>query len=156
MIEELVEIAKEDKRVNIDQMRVIYNSMKYPITYVQGPPGTGKTQTILNVVHPMNDVIIPHDESNLDGLNYLEGKKLSYVNQMAFQGTLKAHECEGGVPCNIITIDNIDEYTLGYMFYFFMRACAMSAYLLKINPFNQPGVEVYKKNMFHLLGKKGY
>ena len=113
-------------------------------------------ETILNVVNPEFDVTIPSDKDDLDGLNYLAGKKLSYVNQMAYQGTLKAHEEDGGVPCNIITIEKMDAKTLGYLFYFFMRACAMSAYLLEINPFNQPGVEIYKKNMFHLLGKKGY
>ena len=113
-------------------------------------------ETILNVINPNYDVIIPSDKDDLDGLNYLAGKKLSYVNQMAYQGTLKAHEVDGGVPCNIITIEKMDAKTLGYLFYFFMRACAMSAYLLEINPFNQPGVEIYKKNMFHLLGKKGY
>ena len=113
-------------------------------------------ETILNVINPNDDVIIPSDKDDLDGLNYLAGKKLSYVNQMAYQGTLKAHEVDGGVPCNIITIEKMDAKTLGYLFYFFMRACAMSAYLLEINPFNQPGVEIYKKNMFHLLGKKGY
>ena len=113
-------------------------------------------ETIVNVVNPLNDVEIPSDKDDLDGLNYLAGKKLSYVNQMAYQGTLKAHEEDGGVPCNIITIEKLDAKTLGYLFYFFMRTCAMSAYLLDINPFNQPGVEIYKKNMFHLLGKKGY
>ena len=113
-------------------------------------------ETILNVVNPHDDVVIPSTEDDLDGLNYLAGKKLSYVNQMAFQGTLNAHEVDGGVPCNVITIEKLDAKTLGYLYYFFMRACAMSAYLLDINPFNQPGVEIYKKNMFHLLGKKGY
>lgn len=113
-------------------------------------------ETILNIKTPELDVAIPHTDDDLDGLNYLEGKKLSYVNQMAFLGTKKAHEEEGGVPCNVIEVDKLDAKTLGYLFYFFMRACAMSAYLLEINPFNQPGVEVYKKNMFHLLGKKGY
>ena len=113
-------------------------------------------ETIINVINPELDVAIPSDERDLDGLNYLAGKKLSYVNQMAYQGTLKAHEEDGGVPCNIITIEKLDAKTLGYLFYFFMRTCAMSAYLLDINPFNQPGVEIYKKNMFHLLGKKGY
>ena len=113
-------------------------------------------ETIINIVNPLNDVAIPSDKDDLDGLNYLAGKKLSYVNQMAYQGTLKAHEEDGGVPCNIITIEKLDAKTLGYLFYFFMRTCAMSAYLLDINPFNQPGVEIYKKNMFHLLGKKGY
>ena len=113
-------------------------------------------ETVLNVLNPKEDVSIPSTEDDLDGLNYLAGKKLSYVNQMAFQGTLKAHEVDGGVPCNVITIEKLDAKTLGYLFYFFMRACALSAYLLDINPFNQPGVEIYKKNMFHLLGKKGY
>ena len=113
-------------------------------------------ETIVNVVNPELDVEIPSDKDDLDGLNYLAGKKLSYVNQNAFRGTLKAHQEDGGVPCNIITIEKLDAYTLGYLFYFFMRTCAMSAYLLGINPFNQPGVEIYKKNMFHLLGKKGY
>ena len=112
-------------------------------------------ETIINVLEPKQDIVIPHDNDDLDGLNYLEGKNLAFVNQKAFEGTLKAHE-DGGVPCNVITLDKLDEYNLGYLFYFFMRACAMSAYMLDINPFNQPGVEVYKKNMFHLLGKKGY
>lgn len=112
-------------------------------------------ETIINVLNPKDDIVIPHDDEDLDGLNYLEGKNLAFVNQKAFEGTLQAHE-DGGVPCNVITVDKLDAYSLGYLFYFFMRACAMSAYLLEINPFNQPGVEVYKKNMFHLLGKKGY
>lgn len=113
-------------------------------------------ETILNVLTPNSDVKIPHDDADLDGLNYLEGKDLAFVNQKAFEGTLKAHTEDGGVPCNVIYIDKLDAKTLGHLFYFFMRACAMSAYLLDINPFNQPGVEIYKKNMFHLLGKKGY
>ncbi len=113
-------------------------------------------ETIINVLKPKYDIKIPHDDEDLDGLNYLEGKDLAFVNQKAFEGTLKAHTEEGGVPCNVITVDELDAKTLGHLFYFFMRACAMSAYLLDINPFNQPGVEIYKKNMFHLLGKKGY
>ena len=113
-------------------------------------------ETILNVLNPQSDIVIPHDDQDLDGLNYLEGKNLAFVNQKAFEGTLKAHTEDGGVPCNVITVDKLDAKTLGHLFYFFMRACAMSAYLLDINPFNQPGVEIYKKNMFHLLGKKGY
>ena len=113
-------------------------------------------ETILNVMTPNSDVKIPHDDADIDGLNYLEGKDLAFVNQKAFEGTLKAHVEDGHVPCNVIFIDKLDAKTLGHLFYFFMRACAMSAYLLDINPFNQPGVEIYKKNMFHLLGKKGY
>ena len=112
-------------------------------------------ETIINVLNPKDDIVIPHDNEDLDGLNYLEGKNLAFVNQKAFEGTLQAHE-DGGVPCNVIYLDKLDAHNLGYLFYFFMRACAMSAYMLEINPFNQPGVEVYKKNMFHLLGKKGY
>jgi glucose-6-phosphate isomerase len=113
-------------------------------------------ETIINVLNPNDDIKIPEDKDDLDGLNYLKGKDLAFVNQKAFEGTLQAHEETGGVPCNVIYVDKLDAETLGYLFYFFMRACAMSAYLLDINPFNQPGVEVYKKNMFHLLGKKGY
>ena len=113
-------------------------------------------ETILYVETPKYDVKIPHDDQDLDGLNYLEGKDLAFVNKKAFEGTLKAHTEDGGVPCNIISVDKLGPKELGYIFYFFMRACAMSAYLLDINPFNQPGVEIYKKNMFHLLGKKGY
>ena len=113
-------------------------------------------ETILLVKKPKYNAIIPHDDEDLDGLNYLEGKDLAYVNQKAFEGTLAAHTEVGHVPCSVIEIDVLDAKTLGHLFYFFMRACAMSAYLLNINPFNQPGVEVYKKNMFHLLGKKGY
>ena len=113
-------------------------------------------ETILNIKEPNQDVTIPHDDDDLDGLNYLEGKSLAYVNEKAFKGTLAAHEETGNVPCNVLTIEKLDAHALGYLYYWFMRACAMSAYLLDINPFNQPGVEVYKKNMFHLLGKKGY
>ncbi len=113
-------------------------------------------ETIINVLTPNGDVHIPHDHEDLDGLNYLEGQTLEFVNQKAFEGTLKAHVEDGQVPCNVIYLDKMDEHHLGHLFYFFMRACAMSAYLLEINPFNQPGVEIYKKNMFHLLGKKGY
>lgn len=113
-------------------------------------------ETIIRIANANQDVIIPHDDLDLDGLNYLEGKNLSFVNEKAYEGTLKAHVEEGNVPCMTLTIDNLNERSLGHLLYFFMRACAMSAYLLDINPFNQPGVEVYKRNMFHLLGKKGY
>ena len=89
-------------------------------------------------------------------LNYLKGKSLQFVNEKAFLGTLKAHTETGKVPNVILEMEKLDDKALGYLFYFFMKTCAMSAYLLELNPFNQPGVEVYKKNMFHLLGKKGY
>ena len=113
-------------------------------------------ETILTVKNPRYDVKVPHDNEDLDGLNYLEGKSLNYVNSKAFEGTLKAHVEDGGVPCNVIEVEEMNDFNLGYLFYFFMRACGMSAYMLDINPFNQPGVEIYKRNMFHLLGKKGY
>ncbi len=113
-------------------------------------------ETILNVESPLTDVKVPHDEDNLDGLNYLEGKGLDYVNKKAFEGTLDAHENTGKVPNIVITISKMDAFHLGQLMYFFMRACAMSAYLNGVNPFNQPGVEIYKKNMFHLLGKPGF
>lgn len=113
-------------------------------------------ETILNVEEPAKDIKVPHDDDNLDGLNYLEGKGLDYVNKKAFEGTLDAHENTGKVPNIVISISKMDAYNLGQLMYFFMRACAMSAYLNGVNPFNQPGVEVYKKNMFHLLGKPGF
>ncbi len=112
-------------------------------------------ETVLYVNNPRQDIKVIHDEEDLDGLNYLEGKGLSYVNRKAYEGTLEAHT-SGGVPVITIEVEKLDAYTLGYLFYFFMRACAMSGYLLEVNPFDQPGVEIYKKNMFHLLGKKGY
>ncbi len=113
-------------------------------------------ESILNIASPDHDVVVPHDEDNLDGLNYLEGKTLDYISKKAMEGTLQAHSLTGGVPNIVITLEKMDAKTLGALMYFYMRACAMSAYLNGINPFNQPGVEVYKKNMFHLLGKPGY
>ena len=113
-------------------------------------------ETILCLNKPNKDVVIPHDDENLDGLNNLENKQLSFVNKQAFLGTLKAHFEDGKVNHVLLEMDHLDAYSLGYLFYFFMKTCAMSAYLLDVNPFNQPGVEIYKKNMFHLLGKKGY
>ena len=112
-------------------------------------------ETVFVVENPNLDVTINEDASDLDGLNYLAGKKLSYVNQKAFEGTLSAHVEEGKIPNIVLSLPQMDEYNLGYLFFFFMKACALSAYLLQINPFNQPGVEVYKKRMFKLLGKPG-
>ena len=113
-------------------------------------------ETILHIKDAKNEVKIPSDAADLDGLNYLAGKSLNYVNEQAYLGTLEAHEKSGQVPNVVLEMEKLDEYHLGYAFYFFMKACAMSAYLLKVNPFNQPGVEIYKKNLFHLLGKKVY
>lgn len=113
-------------------------------------------ESIVNVVNPEDDVLIPEDKDNLDGLNYLTGKTLDFVSKKAMEGTIDAHVNEGGVPNIVIDVERMDAKHLGALLYFYMRACAMSGYLNKINPFNQPGVEIYKKNMFHLLGKPGY
>lgn len=111
-------------------------------------------ETIIKERNPNMDVEVPSDEQNLDNLNYLAGKKLSYINDKAYQATLEAHT-EGHSPAMVISIDKMDAYNIGNLFYFFFRATAFSAYLLGVNPFNQPGVEIYKHNMFKLLGKPG-
>lgn len=110
-------------------------------------------ETIIKTSEPIVDLIVESDKKNLDGLNYLAGDKLSYINDKAYEGTLKAHTKTGPTSANIIEIEKMTPFNLGNLFYFFMRACAYSAYLLGVNPFNQPGVEIYKKNMFTLLGK---
>lgn len=112
-------------------------------------------ETVIHVATSKADVLIPEESNDLDELNYLKGKPLSYVNQQALKGTMMAHK-DGSVPNLLLTIPTFDSYTFGYLVYFFEKACAMSAYLIDVNPFNQPGVEAYKKNMFALLGKKGY
>lgn len=112
-------------------------------------------ETVINVASPEEDIVIKEDKDNLDGLNFLAGKTMDYVNKMAMTGTILAH-VDGGVPNIKITVPNISAYTYGYMVYFFELACGVSAYTLGVNPFNQPGVENYKKNMFALLGKPGY
>ena len=109
-------------------------------------------QTILKVENSHEDILIKATDDNLDGLNYLEGKTMNFVNDKAMEGTLNAH-MEGGVANLIINIPEISPYYFGYMAYFFMKACGMSAYLQDINPFDQPGVEAYKENMFRLLDK---
>ncbi len=112
-------------------------------------------ETVINVATPEKEVVIKEDKDNLDGLNFMAGKTMDYVNKMAMEGTLIAH-VDGGVPNMRVTIPSISAYTYGYMVYFFEIACGVSAYVLGVNPFNQPGVESYKKNMFALLGKPGY
>jgi len=112
-------------------------------------------ETVIKVQNPEKDIIIKEDEADLDGLNYLKDKGLDYVNNKAFQGTLLAHK-DGGVPNIVINVSKINPYTFGYLVYFFELAVGVSAYLLDVNPFNQPGVEDYKNNMFALLGKSGY
>ncbi len=112
-------------------------------------------ETIISIVNPKTDLIINKDEDNLDGLNYLKGKSLDYVNKKAMQGTIKAH-VSGNVPNIVINMERLDEENIGELIYFFEKACAMSGLILGVNPFNQPGVEEYKKNMFILLKKPGY
>ena len=115
----------------------------------------GLFETVLNIEAPKKDITLGEDKDNIDGLNFLAGKTLDYVNKKAFQGTVLAH-VSGGVPNMVVSIDKADEYHFGYMVYFFEKACGISGYLLGVNPFDQPGVEEYKKNMFALLGKPGY
>ena len=110
-------------------------------------------ETLLLVEKPQIDTLVPHDAENKDEMNYLAGKSLNWINQMAQLGTLEAHVKEGNVPNLILTIEDTSAYSFGYLTYFYFKACAMTCLMLDINPFNQPGVEVYKKNMFKLLGK---
>lgn len=112
-------------------------------------------ETVFMFSEPKTELIIEADEENVDGLNFLAGKGMSYINRKAFEGTVLAHT-DGGVPNIIIEADRMDEENLGEMIYFFEKACAISGYILGVNPFDQPGVESYKKNMFALLGKPGY
>ena len=112
-------------------------------------------ETVISVKKPAVSVRVPENAANLDGINYLAGKNVDEVNKMAELGTMIAH-VEGGVPNMRIEIDKLDEYVLGQLIYFFEKACGISGYILGVNPFNQPGVEAYKKNMFALLNKPGY
>ena len=112
-------------------------------------------ETFINVEKPRKEITIGTDPEDLDGLNFLTGKTIDFVNKQAFRGTVLAHN-DGGVPVNIVTIPELTPYYFGYLIYFFEKACGISGYLLGVNPFNQPGVEAYKKNMFALLGKPGY
>ena len=111
-------------------------------------------ETVVDIKKSNHTVIIPNDEENIDGMNFLSGKELTFVNQNAYMGTLFAH-LDGDVPNIILELDSRSEKDYGYMVYFFELACAISGYILGVNPFNQPGVEAYKKNMFALLGKPG-
>lgn len=112
-------------------------------------------ETVLNVENAKREITIDEVDVDLDGLNYLAGKTVDFVNKKAFQGTLLAHT-DGNVPNLIVNIPKLDEYNFGYLVYFFEKACALSGYILGVNPFDQPGVEAYKKNMFALLGKPGF
>ena len=112
-------------------------------------------ETMVRFDAPDNRCLITADWKNLDGLSYLEGKTLDFVDEQAYLGTLAAH-VDGGVPVITMEMGELNDAKLGEMFYFFELACGVSAYMLGVNPFNQPGVEFYKRNMFHLLGKPGY
>ncbi|MDQ0187241.1 glucose-6-phosphate isomerase [Cytobacillus kochii] len=112
-------------------------------------------ETVIKVKKPRHEVKIENLENDLDGLNYLANQSIDFVNHKAFEGTMLAHT-DGGVPNLIVTIPAMDAFTFGYLVYFFEKACAISGYLLGVNPFDQPGVEEYKVNMFALLGKPGY
>ncbi len=112
-------------------------------------------ETVLWVKNAGTDIALPNDEKNVDGLNFASGKTMQYMNEKAMNGTLLAH-VDGGCPNLIITVDELSDYTFGELVYFFWKALGISGYLLGVNPFDQPGVEAYKKNMFALLGKPGY
>ncbi len=112
-------------------------------------------ETVLIVDKPHKDIEIPEDPANIDGLNFLSGKGMDFVNKKAFEGTVLAH-VDGGVPNLVVTIPEVTPYYLGSLIYFFEKACGLSGYLLGVNPFDQPGVEAYKANMFALLGKPGF
>jgi glucose-6-phosphate isomerase len=112
-------------------------------------------ETVINVEKPRNEIVVKEESEDIDGLNFLAGKTMDFVNKKALQGTVLAHN-DGGVPNIILNVPELSAYYFGYMVYFFEKACAISGYLLGVNPFDQPGVEEYKKNMFALLGKPGY
>lgn len=112
-------------------------------------------ETVIQFEKPQKDFFLKDDPENNDGLNFLSGQNMSVVNRKAFEGTILAHT-EGGTPNTVLEIPQLNEHELGYLIYFFEKACAISGYLMGVNPFDQPGVESYKKNMFALLGKPGY
>ena len=112
-------------------------------------------ETVVDIKKPHTELFIEKDPANLDGLNFLADQNMSVVNRKAMEGTILAHT-DGGVPNIVLEVDSLGEFDLGYLIYFFERACAISGYILGVNPFDQPGVESYKKNMFALLGKPGY
>jgi len=112
-------------------------------------------ETVVLFDKAKQDIFIGNDPENVDGLNFLEGKSMAFINQKAFEGTVLAHT-DGGVPNVVLRAPDFSEQTLGHMIYFFEKACAVSGYMMGVNPFDQPGVESYKKNMFALLGKSGY
>jgi len=112
-------------------------------------------ETQINIVKPRKEIVIETSKEDADGLNFLAGKTVDFVNKQAFKGTVLAHN-DGNVPNIIVNLESLTAFNAGYLMYFFEKACGISGYLLGVNPFNQPGVEAYKKNMFALLGKPGF
>ena len=112
-------------------------------------------ETVMNVEKPRTELVIGQESTDLDGLNYLAGRTVDFVNKSAMKGVIVAHT-DGNVPNLMVNIPEQNEFYLGELFYFYEFACGVSGYILGVNPFNQPGVESYKKNMFALLGKPGY
>ncbi len=112
-------------------------------------------ETVINVLTPKCELVIEEEDVDLDGLNYLAGKSVDFINKSAMNGTILAHT-DGNVPNLMVTVPEQDEFYLGQLFYFFEFACGVSGYISGVNPFDQPGVESYKKNMFALLGRPGY
>ncbi|MBR0415464.1 MAG: glucose-6-phosphate isomerase [Clostridia bacterium] len=123
--------------------------------YIQESGAELMFETVVNIKKPQKEYVIEEVEGDIDGLNFLSGKTMSFVNEKAFEGTILAH-CDGGVANLVLEVPALNEEELGYLIYFFEKTCAVSGYTLGVNPFNQPGVESYKKNMFALLGKPGY
>ena len=123
--------------------------------YIQESGASLMFETVINIKQPQKEYYIEDVEGNIDGLNFLSGKPMSFVNEKAFEGTILAH-CDGGVANLVLEVPQLNESELGYLIYFFEKTCAVSGYTLGVNPFNQPGVESYKKNMFALLGKPGF
>lgn len=123
--------------------------------YIQESGSPLMFETVIKFNHPKDDFLITEQEGNIDGLNFLAGKSMSFVNEKAREGTLLAHT-DGGVGNLVVECDSVSAKDIGYLIYFFEKVCAVSGYILGVNPFNQPGVESYKKNMFALLGKPGY
>ena len=123
--------------------------------YIQESGKNLMFETVVSIKKPFKEYVIEDVEGNIDGLNFLSGKTMSFVNEKAFEGTILAH-CDGGVPNLVLEVPSLEEAEIGYLIYFFEKTCAVSGYTLGVNPFNQPGVESYKKNMFALLGKPGF
>ena len=150
----LVKVKEKIKREFILQLQNLQQIYIHFGQYIQ-EGRRNLFETVINIKNSSSDLTINHDGDDLDGLNYIEGKSLDYVNKKAMEGTIEAHVA-GDVPNIIIDMDVLDEETLGHLIYFFELSCAMSGKILGVNPFNQPGVEKYKANMFKLLGKPGY